>query len=193
MDTAFLRRPQDWRIPDSPIYQHCHKIIEDTRGQTGLLRWTQDLFGNTNSIRCACLAALLLVIPKLEELTVTDIFIEKFTLLRRSFRPSLVHRRRRSSSYNEWCQSVMKAFTPTLFTLHVMEGRNYSDPFFLEFLDFSSLKHLSIPARDLVIYRHIAPTTLALGELAHPSEALPRSLETLRIFVRRYGGWRGSF
>jgi hypothetical protein len=82
----------------------------------------------------------------------------------------------------------MKAIAPNLRTLNVIDGGDHWDPLPLDFLAFTNLKHLSVPAKDFVLEGHSAPTSFLLNELADVSFTLPRSLESLRNLLGRLRG-----
>jgi hypothetical protein len=71
---------EDWGFINSKLYQTCYDIIGNICGPALRLQWALELSGSGESSRSACLAALLLVIPKLEEMSVTDIFVERCAL-----------------------------------------------------------------------------------------------------------------
>ena len=187
----------------SPFFKSCHQIMGSVCSGYDHVNWAQSLNGNDTSSLSACLATLLVLLKAVDTLRITDTFIVKSPLLSpdlirripansRSSFPTL-HSQSPTRLECSWASGALKAFSSRIGILEVVAGSGLSRILNLDFRTFTHLASLSVPARNLVyavFENHLFGPPRGLLP-SDPEDALPHSLETLKVQVGDLGLERG--
>ncbi|KAF2030887.1 hypothetical protein EK21DRAFT_88602 [Setomelanomma holmii] len=176
-------------VYDEAFYQSCLETLTEVCDSPNPTDWGRDL---SRYIQCCigeCLAFLLLVLPDLKSLALSDQFIREsprlWRLLRRSRQIPLEPFEEDPKDFRRLCTWLSTVFTNSASKIQRMDIVNtgiFKDTLGLKLKAFPSLTHLTVSAPD-IIFKPIRSSQNPTYDLSRPENVLPASAQSIHLQV----------